>query len=211
MAYKIYLYDEIGPAYYGLLDAKWMVDELAKAGGQDIELRINSPGGSVFDGQAMYTALAGYGGKVTAHVDSIAASAASFVAMAAGKIQIAENAMVMIHNACGFAMGDAGDMRQTADLLDKIDAGLVAQYAARTKQTEEQIREWMAAETWMDAKEAVDRGFADEIGTPLAVKACIREGMFTKTPAALLAPSNAVAPRVQAAAIARRIAIARAT
>lgn len=211
MAYKIYLYDEIGPAYYGLLDAKWMVDELAKAGGQDVEIRINSPGGSVFEGQAMYTLLRGYGGKVTAQIDSLAASAASFVAMAASKIQIAENAMVMIHNAWGFAMGNAGDMRKTAELLDKIDAGLVAQYAARTKQTEEQIREWMAAETWMDAKEAVERGFADEIGTPLAVKACIREGMFTKTPAALLAPTNAVAPRVQAAAIARRIAIARAT
>jgi ATP-dependent Clp endopeptidase proteolytic subunit ClpP len=211
MAYKIYLYDEIGPAYYGLLDGKWMVDELAKAGGQDVELRINSPGGSVFDGQAMYTALAGYGGKVTAHIDSLAASAASFVMMAASSVKIAENAMIMIHKAWGFAMGNAGDMRQTADLLDKIDAGLVAQYVARTGQTEEQIREWMTAETWMDAKEAVDRGFADEIGTPLAVKACIRDGMFAKTPAALLAPANSVAPRVQAASLARRLAIARAT
>jgi ATP-dependent Clp protease protease subunit len=211
MAYTIYLYDQIGPAYYGLLDGKWMVDELAKAGGQDVDLRISSTGGSVFEGQAMYSSLAQYRGNVTAHIDSIALSAASFVMLAAKHIKIAENAMVMIHNAWGFAEGNAGDMRQTAELLDKVDAGLVAQYAVRTKQTEEQIREWMAAETWMDAKEAVDRGFADEIGTPLAVKACIREGMFTKTPAALLAPSNAVAPRVQAAAIARRIAIARAT
>ncbi len=211
MAYKIYLYDEIGPAYYGLLDSKWMVDELAKAGGQDVEIRINSPGGSVFEGQAMYTLLRGYGGKVTAQIDSLAASAASFVAMAASKIMIAENAMVVVHNSWGFTMGNASEMRKTAENLDKVDAGLVAQYVARTGQTEEQIREWMAAETWMDAKEAVDRGFADEIGTPLAVKACIREGMFTKTPAALLAPANSVAPRVQAASLARRLAIARAT
>lgn len=206
----IYLYDEIGPSYYGMLDAKWLMTELDAAGGEDVTLRINSPGGSVFEGQAMYNALQRFPGKVAAHIDSLAASAASFVAMAAGKIQIAENAMIMIHNAWGLAFGNAEEMRSTADLLDKIDGVLVSQYSARTKQAAEQIKEWMDAETWMTAKEAVDRGFADAIGQPLAVKACVREGQFSKTPSHLLGPAASVSPRVEIAAMSRRVAMARA-
>ena len=207
----IYLYDEIGPGYYGMLDGKWMADELAKANGEDVELRINSPGGSVFEGQAMYTALRRYTGKVTVNVDSLAASAASFVAMAASRISMAENAMMMIHKAWGLTVGNADDTRKQADLLDKIDGVLVAQYAARTGNTPEQISEWMAAETWMTAQEAVDRKFADEIGQPLAVKACVREGQFAKTPRELLSSAASVAPRIQAAALERRLKFARAS
>ena len=206
----IYLYDEIGPGYYGMLDGKWMADELAKADGEDVELRINSPGGSVFDGQAMYTALASYKGNVTAKIDSLAASAASFVMLAANRIEIAENAMVMIHRAWGLAWGHTKEMRDTADLLEKIDGVMVKQYVARTTQDEQQSTEWMDAETWMDAQEAVDRGFADAIGSPLAVKACVRDGQFAKTPAHLLGPAASISPRVEAAAIRRRLQIARA-
>ena len=210
MAHEILLYDEIGPEAYGLLGGKWLIDELGKAGGKDVALRINSPGGSVFEGQAMYNALARYPGKVTAYVDSLSASAASFVMLAASKIVVAQNAMVMIHNAWGLTIGNAAAMRQSAELLDKVDKTIVDTYAARTKQDTAAIAEMMAAETWMTASEAVAKGFADEIGQKLAVKACVRDGMFNKTPAELLTPADTVSPRVAAASIARRLAMARA-
>lgn len=204
----ILLYDEIGPGYYGMLDGKWMASELKAAKNDPVRVRINSPGGSVFEAQAMYTLLTAHKPGVTVHVDSIAASAASFVMLAGQTIEIADNAMVMIHNAWGLAIGNAGDMRSTADLLDKIDGTLVDQYVARTKQDPQQIRDWMAAETWMTAKEAKDRGFADAIAKTMNVKACIREGQFKNTPAHLLAPENYVSPAVQAAAMRRRLAVA---
>ncbi len=207
---EIMLYDEIGPGYYGLLDGKWMVDQLREAGGKPVRVRINSPGGSVFEGQAMYSALASYAPGVTVQIDALAASAASFVAMAASRIEIAANAMVMIHNAWGATIGNAADHDKRAELLRKIDDQLVGQYAARTKQEPEIIREWMAAETWMTAEEAVSRWFADAIGTPLNVKACVRDGMFAKTPRELLAVAGSVSPRIALAAQARKIALAQA-
>lgn len=210
MAHEILLYDEIGPEAYGLLGGKWLIDELAKAGGTDVSLRINSPGGSVFEGQAMYNAVARYPGKVTAYVDSLSASAASFVMMAAGKIVIAQNARVMVHNAWGLTIGNASDMRKSADLLDGIDKTIVDTYSSRTGQDPAAIVEMMAAETWMNATEAVSKGFADEVGQKLAVKACVRAGMFNKTPPELLMPADTVSPRVAAASIARRLAMARA-
>ena len=206
---RIMLYDEIGPGFYGLLDGKWMVDELDKAKGEDVELRINSPGGSVFEAQAMVTAIRAYRGKVTAYIDALAASAASFVAIAAAEVVIAENAMIMIHNAWGVAIGNAGDLRKRADLLDKIDQQLVDQYVAKTGKDRKQIEEWMAAETWMTGTEAFDRGFADRLVGAMPVKACVRDGMYAHVPPQIAA-GNAVSPRVAIAAQARRLALARA-
>jgi ATP-dependent Clp endopeptidase proteolytic subunit ClpP len=208
---EIMLYDEIGPSYYGLLDGKWMVDQLREAGGQPVRVRVNSPGGSVFEGQAMYSALASYSPGVIVQIDALAASAASFVAMAASRIEIAANAMVMIHNAWGGLYGNASEHEKAAALLRKIDDQLVEQYAARTKQDKEKIREWMAAETWMTAEEAVANGFADAVGQQLSVKACVRDGMFARTPRDLLAAAASVSPNVAAAAMRRRLALARAS
>ena len=208
---EIMLYDEIGPSYYGLLDGKWMVDQLREAGGQPVRVRINSPGGSVFEGQAMYSALNSYSPGVIVQIDALAASAASFVAMAASRIEIAANAMVMIHNAWGGLYGNAAEHEKAAALLRKIDDQLVDQYAARTGQDKDKIREWMAAETWMTAEEAVKNGFADVVGQQLAVKACVRDGMFARTPRELLAWAASVSPNVAAAAMRRRLALARAS
>lgn len=208
---EILLYDEIGPGYYGLLDGKWMVEQLREAGNEPVALRINSPGGSVFEGQAMFTALARHTPGVVVRIDALAASAASFVAMAGSRIEIAENAMVMIHNAWGGTLGNAADHEKAAAVLRKIDEQLVSQYAARTKLAADKIRDMMAAETWLDAKEAVDMGFADAVSVATTAKAAIRDGMFAKTPRELLVASSAMSPRVAAASIARRAAIARAT
>jgi ATP-dependent Clp endopeptidase proteolytic subunit ClpP len=208
---EIMLYDEIGPSYYGLLDGKWMVDQLREASGQPVRVRVNSPGGSVFEGQAMYSALAAYTPGVIVQIDALAASAASFVAMAASRIEIAANAMVMIHNAWGATIGGAAQHEKAAAMLRKIDDQLVEQYSARTKQDKEKIREWMAAETWMTAEEAVKNGFADAVGQQLAVKACVRDGMFARTPRELLSAAASVSPNVAAAAMRRRLALARAS
>jgi ATP-dependent Clp endopeptidase proteolytic subunit ClpP len=205
------LYDEIGPSYYGLLDGKWMVDQLREAGGQPVRVRVNSPGGSVFEGQAMYSALASYTPGVIVQIDALAASAASFVAMAASRIEIAANAMVMIHNAWGATIGGAAQHEKAAAMLRKIDDQLVDQYAARTKQDKDKIRDWMAAETWMTAEEAVANGFADAVGQQLSVKACVRDGMFARTPRELLSAAASVSPNVAAAAMRRRLALARAS
>lgn len=210
MAYTILMYDEIGPGFWGMLDAKWMAAELDKAGGGEVDLRINSPGGSVFEGDAMYNAILRYPGKVTTHIDGIAASMASVIALAGSEVLMAENAMYMIHPAQGMAYGPAAEMRRTADLLEKYDQKLVEIYTAHTEQSKEQISEWVQAETWMTAQEALDRGFIDRIGQPLSVKACVREGQFAKTPKDLLVSASSVSPRVQAASNARRLALARA-
>ena len=209
---EIMLYDEIGPGYYGLLDGAWMAQELRDAGAEPVRLRINSPGGSVFEGQAMYSLLRNHAPGVTVVIDALAASAASFVAMAGSRIEIAENAMVMIHKASALVWGNQIEHEKAANLLEKVDEQLVAQYVARTGRDAQQIRDWMAAETWMSASEAVDRGFADAIGTKNNAKpAAVRPGAFARTPDHLLAAMARPSARIQAAANERRLRIARAS
>lgn len=207
---EILLYDEIGPGYYGLLDGAWMAEQLRTAGPEPVRVRINSPGGSVFEGQAMYSLLRNHTPGVTITIDALAASAASFVAMAGDRIEIAENAMVMVHSASALEWGNAVAHEKIADLLTKVDEQLVAQYAARTKADPQQIRDWMAAETWMTAAEAVERGFADVIGTKNNAKACVRPGAFAKTPEHMLAARQTLPAANAAAAIRRRLAMAHA-
>lgn len=136
-----------------------------------IHLRINSPGGSVFAARAMETALREHQARVVVHIDSLAASAASFLAMAGDEIRISKGAMVMIHKAWTWAWGNATELQKTAALLDKIDGTLVETYRDRTGKDAAQIADWMAAETWFTAQEAVDNGFADLIAEPAAGKA----------------------------------------
>lgn len=117
----------------------------------------------MFEGRAIATAIRGHQSKVVAHIDGLAASAASFIALAADEVEIGRGAMLMIHRAWGWAMGNAAEMRETADVLDKIDESLVAEYVEETGNDEKQIREWLDAETWFSDQEAVDNGFADRI------------------------------------------------
>lgn len=164
----VYLYDAIvnseeEAAWMGGVDPKSFIAAIKAIDAPVINLRINCPGGSVFAGRAMEQALREHPSKVIAHVDGYSASAASFLMMAADEIVIASGAMVMIHNAWSMAYGNANDLRQTADLLEKIDSTLVDTYAARTLQDPKQIQDWMAAETWFTAQEAVDAGFADKV------------------------------------------------
>lgn len=162
----IYLYDAIvSDSYWGGVSAIDFVKALASIDAQTVHLRIDSPGGEVFAGQSMAQAIREHPANIIAHIDGLAASAASWVALAADEVVISQGGMVMIHQAQGIAIGNGADMRETADLLDKIDAVLVEGYAKETQQSAAQITDWMAAETWFNADEAVKNGFADRVAT----------------------------------------------
>jgi ATP-dependent Clp protease protease subunit len=165
-AAEIYIYSDIGESWWGDgVTAKKIADELKALGGDvtEITVHINSYGGDVFDGLAIYRQLVDHKAKVTTHVDGIAASAASVVAMAGDTIHVANGGQIMIHDAWTIGMGNAEELRATADRVDMTSQELAKLYAARTKRTETEVRDWMRAETWMTAQEAVDRGFADKV------------------------------------------------
>lgn len=181
---ELSIYDEIGA--YGV-SAKAFIAELgAVAPGSALELRLNSPGGSVFDAVAIYNALKRHEGAVTVTIDGIAASAASYVAMAGDEIVMPENAFLMIHDPSGLVMGTAGDMREMAEALDKIAGSLIKGYAAKSGKADDEIATLMAAETWFDAAEAVEAGFADRIAEPVRIAARFEIGRFRNAPSDLV-------------------------
>lgn len=159
---EIWLYDQVGEGFFGGMSAKTFSDELNKLGKVDVvNLRINSPGGSVFDGVAIYNQLKRHPARIEVDVDGIAASIASVIAMSGDEIRMAGNAMMMIHDPYGMSMGSAEDMRKTADLLDQIKTVIVDTYAKRTGESDAAIAQMMADETWMTAAEAQQHGFSD--------------------------------------------------
>jgi enoyl-CoA hydratase/carnithine racemase len=145
-------------------------------------LRLNSPGGSVFDAVAIYNALQRHAGTVTVSIDGIAASAASYIATAGDEIIMPENAFLMIHDPSGMVMGTASDMRSMAEALDKIGASLLRGYAAKSGKVEKDIAQLMAKETWLDAAEALDMGFADTMAEPVKMAASFDVSRFRNTP-----------------------------
>lgn len=158
----LYVYDVIG-GLFGGVDAEAVARELAGITASTIRVRINSPGGDVFDGRAIANALRQHPATVIAQVDGLAASAATGIAMAADRVEMAPGSFFMIHNAWSLAIGDRNDMLALAELLEKVDGEIRADYAARTGASIEQITEWMDAETWFTAEEAQANGFADQV------------------------------------------------
>lgn len=190
---ELFIYDDIGPDWLGMVSAKSIMAELDKTAGP-VTVRINSPGGDVNEAMAIYNALSRRA-DVTVEIDGIAASAASYIAMAGKTIRIAENAMIMIHNPWTFAMGDANELRKTAGVLDKYGQGIVDVYAARSGKPAKDVAAKMDAETWFSAQEAIDYGLANEIGQPLKVAASIAPGRFKNCPQQAINPA---APAVSA-------------
>lgn len=186
---EILLYGTIGNDWFGDgVTAKQFADDLKKLGKvQTIDLRINSDGGVVTDARAMYNLLVEHEAKVIAHIDGIAASAASFLAMAGDEIEIAEGGFVMIHNARGVTVGGAEDHRRMASVLEQVNQTIVDTYVARTKQDAKKVKKWMSDETWFTGKEAVANGFADRmVANNMKVAASLAHPeMFSNIPAAL--------------------------
>lgn len=199
----LYLYEDIGAGFFGGVTAKDVADDLKAIGAvQTINVRINSGGGDVFDGIAIYNQLKANAAKIMVYVDGLAASIASVIAMAGDTITISESGFIMIHNASGVVIGEAKDMRQMADTLEKVQDSIVGVYAERTGQDPVALQAMMDAETWFSGDEAVKAGFADEMVANLHVAARVDpvKHPFNHTPAALTQPaSNIVRPRFQAA------------
>lgn len=203
-AAEIYIYGVIGSDWFGEgVTAKMVADDLKALGKvKTIDVRINSEGGDVFQGKAIYALLVENKASINVKIDGLAASAASFIAMAGNSIEIAEGAFVMIHDAYGVSFGRAEDMRAYADLLDTVNKTIRDVYGARTKQSDEKIKKWMSDETWFTAEDAVKHGFADKMTENLKVAACVsRPDRFKHVPTALL-------PR-RAAAVAKLAALKR--
>lgn len=191
---EILLYDEIG--FWGVT-AKDFVQALAAAGDGPLTLRINSPGGDVFDGLAIYNALRARNAPVTVVVDGLAASAASFIAMAGKTVSMAEQSMLMIHNAWGVCMGDRNDMLDMASVMEKIDGQLSDIYAFKSGKKASDIRGMMDEETWFTSTEAKDAGLCDAIVTPAQKD--------TKALACAKRISTKAAPRMAALQLAARV------
>ena len=185
---EVLIYDEIG--MFGV-NAKQFVDELKASGAKKLHLRVNSPGGDVFEGISIYNYLRTFKGGVRVTVDGLAASIASVVAMAGKTICMADNAMMMIHNPWGIVVGNSKDARDLADILDKLRDQIVKAYA-RTGQAADDIKAWMDEETWLDATEAVELGFADEIDSAVAAQnfACFNLAKFKHAPVDMPASTN---------------------
>lgn len=166
---------------YGIIGADWfgdgitskMVSDSLKAMGSvsAIDVNINSPGGDVFEGRGIYNLLKEHKAQISVHVIAEAASAASLIAMAGDEITMSEGSLMMIHRASGLAYGNADEIGKLIDLLKIVDETMVKTYAARSKNSEKDVRAWLEAETWMTADEAVARGFATKSEEPAKIAA----------------------------------------
>ena len=182
----VYIYDEI--SWFGV-DASVLVKDIAAIDADTIHLRINSPGGSVFDGMAIYNSLKQHKAKVITHIDGLAASIASIIALAGDEIVAGEGAYMMIHSPWSVVIGDSEDLRKEADLLDKVAGTISEIYQNKSGMKSDEVLDMMAAETWMTGAEALENHFIDRVETSEKAqnKAILFDlSVFANTPDALL-------------------------
>jgi len=182
---EILIYADIGGGgwFSEGIGAKQFADDLKALGKVDtLQIRINSAGGDVFDGLAIYNQLRRHEARKEVSIDGMALSIASVIAMAGDTVSMAANAMMMIHDPWSITMGTAGDFRQQADLLDQIKENLVVSYQRKAKISEQQIRDMMSEETWLRASDAVEEGFADLVTPDLAIAARFDPTRFKNVP-----------------------------
>lgn len=180
---ELYIFDDIDD-WYGV-SARSVVDQIRNLDASEINVRLNSRGGMVFEGIAIYNALRLHKANIHVTIEGLAASIASVIAMAGDTVTIAENAMVMIHNPYGWAQGDAEAMRKTAEVMDKIADSIAVSYTARTGKTIEDMKALMESETWFTAQEALAMGLVDQIDEPVKAAARFDLSRFTNAPAGL--------------------------
>lgn len=161
----ITMFEMIGEDYWsgGGVTAKKVASQLRAIGDRPVTIQINSPGGDMFEGIAIYNVLREHPQPITVQVMGMAASAASVIAMAGDDIQVGASSFIMIHNCWVLAMGNRNDMRDLADWLEPFDAAMTGLYAQRTGRDAKEIATWMDKETYMSGTQAVERGFADDL------------------------------------------------
>ena len=157
---EIYIYDAIGPPDFDMIGAMHVIDALKKMEGKRVTVRINTPGGSVDEGIPIFNALKRHPGGVNTVVDGIAASMGSYLMLAGVNRTISRNAMVMIHNPMTIGIGNATELRKTADVLDKYLERMLPDYSAATGKTVDELKPLLDAETWFVGQEIIDHGFA---------------------------------------------------
>lgn len=191
---EIFLYDEIGGKFFsdGITAKTFSADLKALGAITTLNIFINSPGGSVFEGVAIYNILDRHRARKVVSIDGLAASIASVIAMAGDERSIAANALIMIHDPWSVSVGSAEDMRRTADTLDKIRTTLLDTYVTRTTTGEDRISAMMSEETWLNADEALDMGFVDSIGAEIEIAAKFDLSKFKHPPAPLVEAMAAV-------------------
>jgi ATP-dependent Clp endopeptidase proteolytic subunit ClpP len=167
-AAEISITDEIG--LFGV-NAASFINNLKSLRGKRLNVAINSPGGEIFEGNAIFNALRQYSGGVDTSISALAASMASVIAMAGQKRSIAENGMFMIHNPWMFTRGESKDLKKDAKLLDDLKSSIITTYAGATGISREDLSKMMDAETWLTAREALDLGFVTEISPPIRASA----------------------------------------
>lgn len=189
---KILIYDEIGGWGIRSID---LINEINSGDSKlPLNIYINSPGGDLIEALAIFNAIKRYEGETVAYVDGIAASAASYIAMAFDKVIMPKNTMMMIHDPIGHTVGNADDMRESADLLDKFKNSILAAYADKSGKTTEEISGLLSNETWISADEALEMGFADEVIDPIEVVAISKVWNFKNAPINLIEPEQVEEP-----------------
>lgn len=159
----IYLYDAIGDTMFSGISESEVVNALKEMEGQHVSVRINTPGGVIDTGIAIYNAIKRHKGGVTTYVDSLAASMGSYIMLASDRRVIASNGMVMIHNPATFAYGNSMDFRKVADTLDKYLDRMIGDYTSKTGIEAAELKKLLDEETWYTGQEAVEAGFATEL------------------------------------------------
>ena len=161
---EIKVYDDIGRGgfFWDEISAQSIINQVEATLPKNITLRINSGGGSVFEGLTIYNYLKSYNGRVKVVVDGLAASIASIIAMAGNRIEMGEGALMMIHDPMSGVMGNAAEMRKMADVLDKVGGSLADIYVNKTGLDKAKVLQMMSEETWLTAQEAVEMGFANK-------------------------------------------------
>jgi len=181
---EIYVYDVIDP-WFGV-SAEAFGKAIRSEPNRPLTVRVNSPGGDAFEGRSIASLIRAHQGPTRVIVDGLAASAASTIAIAAQQTDIADGGFLMIHNAWTLALGGAEDLEDTAQLLRKIDGELAKDYANRAGVSEQQATDWMKAETWFTADEAVQAGLASSVVKSAAEFEAFNLAAFNKAPKALL-------------------------
>ena len=184
---EVLIYDVIG---WPFNDAGDLVRALAEMKQKTITVRINSPGGDVFDAMAIFNALQSHKSKVVTRIESLAASAASVIALAGKEVQAYKNAMVMIHEPWIYTAGNQYDLREMADILEKISGNMIDIYSGNSSVGKKEAKQMMKDETWLTAKEAKEKGFIDTIVDGKAAKAQFDLSMFANVPDGLDLENN---------------------
>jgi ATP-dependent Clp protease protease subunit len=187
---EVLLYDDIG-GWFGVTAADFAKEIKAAGAVDEIDLRINSNGGSVFEGIAIYNFLRSHKAKVNVHVDGLAASIASVIAMAGDTVSMADNAWMMIHDPWIMTAGNASELRTIADQMDGFRDSLLDTYMTRASAKREAISEMMAGETWLNATDAKKFGLVDGVTPALQIAASVRREWFRHVPDALATVSYA--------------------